>query len=893
MTSFTPKKYQQSALDALTDYFRQCGAGLSAGLAFAKITESLYEKPLSYTPLKGFNKAMPYFCLRVPTGGGKTWMAAKSIKLINQQLLRTENSVILWLTPSNAICSQTLVGLKNREHPLYNALSDAGAVTVLNLDEAKSVTRSTLDTSTVVIVATRQAFQVEKESLRKVYENNGELQHHFDNLSPDARQMLLHDIDEAGNDTIPYSLVNVLRMRRPFIIVDEAHNNRTELAFDTLAKFLPSGIMELTATPDTRKTPSNVLHSVSAVELKNEEMIKLPIILHTITDWRQCLSDAIDCRNKLQACVDESWKPGLRREKPLVLIQAEARNSEKDTLHSEAVKEELINNHAIPENEICIATGDEKGLESLDKQYAEGINDPKCPVRYVITQKALAEGWDCPWAYVLVSLANTSSSTAVEQLLGRVLRQPNAKKHRHEALNRSYAYVVSNNFTATANALRDQLVSIAGFERKVASQFVVPAKPDSQYSLFKKTVEIVVPDHVEIKSVPPALNRKVQWNELTRTLIIKNNLEAKEIKAVQNIVSDENIKQKIADASSEITLEHEADKTPSEKGEKVVIPQLSLVVRIGGQEERVPFIDVAGQLRPVVKIQPEDVIPSPSDLSALSVDKSESGQIDVDQNGKIISEFMKEVQFSLNLVYPPENWDIITLAAWICDQIDTLWLDHGLKIAFVQEWLDNLIRQSGFSLSQAVRKKAIIRNLIELRLEKLRKEAVNEVGQATLFTEEGQKRLRVDEIYSFEFSTEDYYPSRIYDKDKSEWGSHIFQKHYYPLIGDFDSKEEFECAVFLDNEAIKGNIKFWIRNLVKTPNSFSLTKIDGKYYPDFICILPDNTTLIVEYKGANMWDTEKVNSDRAIGELWAKLSNGKCKYIMVKDKNWNIISELI
>nr|MDP2191408.1 hypothetical protein [Rhodoferax sp.] len=58
----------------------------------------------------------------------------------------------------------------------------------------------------------------------------------------------------------------MLRLRRPFVVVDEAHNSRTELAFDMLARFRPSGVMELTATPDLERTPSNVLHSVSALQ---------------------------------------------------------------------------------------------------------------------------------------------------------------------------------------------------------------------------------------------------------------------------------------------------------------------------------------------------------------------------------------------------------------------------------------------------------------------------------------------------------------------------------------------------------------------------------------------------------------------------------------------------
>ena len=81
----------------------------------------------------------------------------------------------------------------------------------------------------MVIVATRQAFQVENEENRKVYESSGSLMHLFDDLTGEQKADLLKDAD----GTVPYSLANALRLRRPFVMVDEAHNNRTELGFDT------------------------------------------------------------------------------------------------------------------------------------------------------------------------------------------------------------------------------------------------------------------------------------------------------------------------------------------------------------------------------------------------------------------------------------------------------------------------------------------------------------------------------------------------------------------------------------------------------------------------------------------------------------------------------------
>lgn len=892
MSAFAPKRYQQDALDALKALFDACHTQ-PARRAFALTTDELYGKPLGYSPLPGFPDDMPYFCLRIPTGGGKTWLAAKAVNLVNLHLLRSEYSVILWLTPTEQIRAQTLAGLKDRDHPLQAALREAGAVTVLNLDDAKSVTRATLDTSTTVIVATRQAFQVENETLRKVYENNGALQHHFDGLDPAATADLLHDADEQGNDTIPCSLVNVLRLRRPFIIVDEAHNSRTSLSFETLAKFRPSGILELTATPDTRKTPSNVLFSVSAAELKAEEMIKLPIVLQTVPDWRQCLADAVDRRNLLQAVADEEWVPGAKRLRPLVLIQAEAKSAERETVDVGVIKDELMTNNRIPPEEIVVATGEEKGLEALAAKYPLGLNDPACEAKYVITQKALAEGWDCPSAYVLASVASLHSSTAVEQLLGRILRQPEARRRASGELNRSYAFVASRSFTDTAAALADQLVTVAGFEKKDAREFVVAAAP-AQSSLFDgelftshSPVTVSLPHDTIFQGIPASLKGKVEWNAGAKTLTVKSPLSDEELEDAKGMVVDARVKEMIAQTVKTANAGMVRLTYPSEQGLRVRVPQLSLLTLINNAERRAAFDDPAGQLEVAPEMTPADAEPSLEALNALNVQAAEIGLIDVTAEGRITRDFQREVQFCLDRAYSPEHWKEVQLAAWLCRKIQAPYMTHDVKSAFVTAWLTSLLQHERFTLARAIRQKSTIRGILEQKIADMRKKSLSKAYQIALFSGETRKKFFVDTRCAFEFYPDNYFPASCYDEKK--WGKYAFKKHYYPRIGDFDSKEEFECACFLDNEAVKGNLKFWIRNLVKTDNAFNLPKVDGKFYPDFVCVLPDDTILVVEYKGADRWDTPKVVEDRKIGELWAELSNGLCRFVMVKDKDWTQI----
>ena len=897
MSGFAPKIYQQQVLESVEAYFKACHELPSPSIAFTATTERLWGRGNPYNPLSGFPADMPYFCLRVPTGGGKTWLAAKSVALVNTHLLRCEYSVILWLVPSKPIREQTIKALKERSHPYHAALREAGPITVLDLEEAKGVTRAMLDTSTTVIVATRQAFQVEDEECRKVYQSSGALMHHFDNLSPSQRDELLTD-GEGSERTTPYSLANVLRLRRPFVVVDEAHNSRTELAFDMLARFRPSGVMELTATPDLERTPSNVLHSVSAAELKAEEMIKLPVVLQTEPNWQQCLADALGRRDALHKLADEERRAGAAYLRPLVLIQSEPRRAGIETLDFEKVKNELITNHGIPASEIVVATGEEKGLEQIDAQYKLGIADPTCPVKFVITQKALAEGWDCPFAYILVSMASLSSATAVEQLLGRVLRQPGASHRQAKALNQSYAFVVSRNFAETAAALRDRLVAGAGFERREVTEFVTAAKVEQARldleghagRVIARPVAITLSEKPDLKSVPKPVRDKVSWDGKHNTLTISTPLTEDEAEVLKASVTSETAAAAIVEAAEvSRTTAIEFFQTPAELGERFRVPQLAL--RVQGE---LALFDDPEVLEYPWDLSPYDAAPTADDLTALgaALKVSEGGEIDIDAGGRVVSRFLPDLQRDLGLVYQPENWDEVRIATWLCRNLPEPSLTHASKQAFVAAWVTDLLRREGFTLARANLQKFLIRNLLEARIRELRKQAVGKAFQQALFGDDAATRVAVTDQYAFEFHAQAYAPSRDYD---GRFGHFDFRKHFYGRMGDFDSKEEFECACQLDMWAQQGRVQFWVRNLVRREgSSFFLQKADGRFYPDFLCQLPGidgqpGAVLIVEYKGANAW--LNAEDDRLIGGLWANLSEGRCRFVMVKDKRWDWVAE--
>lgn len=457
------KEYQERTLETLTEYYQNCLRLQNANTAFYELTERPYA---SVEGLPG----MPYVCLRLPTGGGKTFVACHAVSITASELLKTESPIILWLVPSNAIRDQTLNALKNRSHPYRDALESARRnVEILTIDEALYLSPHILNTKTTIVVSTMQAFRVEDTDGRKVYEPSGALMGHFTHLSDETLAEV--ERDESGKPV--YSLANLLCVKRPLVIVDEAHNARTELSFETLARFNPSAIIEFTATPDTTNNPSNVLYTVSAAELQAEDMIKMPIQLEVEPDWKRLLTTAIAQRNTLEIEAKKEQRETGEYIRPIMLIQAQPRRRNQETLTVEVVEQCLLEEHNIPEDQIARATGEDRGLDNVD------LNDPECQIRYVITVQALREGWDCPFAYVLCSVAEMRSSTAVEQILGRVMRLPKAQRKKRGSLNSAYAFVASQNFHDTASALADGLIQ-NGFEKQAAAELIHPTDENQQ-----------------------------------------------------------------------------------------------------------------------------------------------------------------------------------------------------------------------------------------------------------------------------------------------------------------------------------------------------------------------------------------------------------------------------
>jgi type III restriction enzyme len=176
------KDYQNRVLDSLRRFLKLCSQAGNSEAAFREVTtDEDNETPVPYEHVNVAGLAeLPYVCLRVPTGGGKTLLACHAAGIAMKELLHADRSVVLWLVPSNTILDQTADALRNPRHPYRRALeSECGTVEVLTIEEALHLSRAAVDGQTVVIVSTIQSFRVEDKTGRRVYSENGSLQEHF------------------------------------------------------------------------------------------------------------------------------------------------------------------------------------------------------------------------------------------------------------------------------------------------------------------------------------------------------------------------------------------------------------------------------------------------------------------------------------------------------------------------------------------------------------------------------------------------------------------------------------------------------------------------------------------------------------------------------------------
>jgi type III restriction enzyme len=881
---FALKLYQRQTLDALKRYLASITDAVDARTAFIIATN----RPYQYAPgLDG----LPYVCLRVPTGGGKTVLAAHSVGIAADTLLRTETPCVLWLTPSQTIRDQTLATLQDREHQNRRALAERFGenVRIMTVQDALYAKRPDYDGGAVVIVATIQSFRVDETEGRKVYAENGELMDHFSGL--DQRQL---DRLEKGLGGGPArSLANVLHLRRPMVIVDEAHNARTQLSFDVLARLAPSLIVEFTATPVTPDkadiakgvTSSNVLHHVSAAELKASEMIKLPVVLRGRADPNDTIADAIGWLDELAEFAAAEERETGEFIRPIMLLQAERKSAtDPNVLHVDTVKRMLIEDFKQPEEAIRIATGTNDELGDTDLFARD------CPVRFIITQAKLREGWDCSFAYVLCTVAEQKSATAVEQILGRVLRLPNATRKRREELNRAYAFATTTSFQTAAATLRDGLVN-NGFE-KIEAQTLVktdeeqfrafedggsafvfdePAPAGVDLTALKAVVENATGGRVSVDTDTGKITARGALSNIDRTTLGLA-MESAGGGEAGRVWTDTFVHKT---RGARLALKPDADVA---KGFSV--PRLT-VVRNGRPElfDRVHFLDIPWALDTCDPAPILDHFKPPSR-------QAEEAHVDVSSAGQVTIDFVRDLHAQLALELEERNWTKPALINWLDRRLpnrrDITPLATRL---FIGKVLDLLSAKQGSTIDALARAKfRLVDALAKVIADHRTTRETTAFEQAVMFPQSGLDfQTSADHALAFDAATYSY--QSLYS------GPVQFKKHFDRRVGDLEAKgEEHECAVYLDNHP---KVSTWVRNTSKQRHSFWLQTSSDRFYPDFLALLTDGRVLALEYKGAPYITNDDSKEKELIGQLWAERSGGQCLFAMISDKRWAEIDRTV
>ncbi len=487
------KDYQVDAINNLEDFLRRLNNGRPIDKAFREFWNAR-----DMEPIPGYRNninGVPQVCLKVPTGGGKTFMAAASIRTIFNKYPAHKTKVVVWLVPSEAILTQTYQNLNNIRHPYHQRLSRDfnGQIRIYNktqLLNGENFNPNIVANQLSVMVLSYDSLRTKSNESRKVYQQNGNMLpfiEHFNRVG--IKPKILKDTDEI-------SLIQVIRGYNPVIIVDESHHATTDLSIDMLNNINPSFILELTATP---KTTSNIIAYVPPSKLKANDMVKLPVIVYNRNTLKGLITDAIDFRNNLEKiAADEKIRP-------IVLFQAESNTSENSKTFKK-IKDYLIAEHNINAEHIAIKTATINELKGVNLM-AEG-----CQIRYIITVNALKEGWDCPFAYILASLANRTSVIDVEQILGRILRRPFTKKYSKDLLNMSYVYTSSANFYNALNKIVEGLNAAGYSENEYRAD---PPKDDTpeeklsepaQEDLF---IETKKPSPISQETISPPVDEEI------------------------------------------------------------------------------------------------------------------------------------------------------------------------------------------------------------------------------------------------------------------------------------------------------------------------------------------------------------------------------------------------
>lgn len=880
--TFNPKTYQTKVLDIVAEFF---GAAHEKGAAAAYMDiahrQDKNGKPLNpyaapaYQTFAEGLEDRAHACVRVPTAGGKTYMAARSLEILHNY--REEHwakaggtemraPLILWLVPTSVIRAQTAEVLSGARHPCAAEIRKIfGNIRILDINDFDIIMPQDLTENGALFISTVQMFRAKNTESRRIYAGKEDFDAHFSRFLPNPAPAGL-EFNSEGNPK--HSFINLLHLARPIVVCDEAQGFTTELSREVLQRINPACVLEWTATPRRGQTAGkdkrenikhNVLWSIPAAELDKAEMIKMPVRVGEHENWEQAAQAAAAERARLEKTAAEHGEPV----RPVALYKAESAAGD---VTVQTLKTHLMSALQIAEEEIAVATGGEKELDGVN------LLDAACKIRHIITVEALREGWDCSFAYVFCSAANVQSKTAAEQFLGRIMRMPFAQKRAHPDLNRAYAHMPADYATSAVEVLRENMALNLGYEEEEARWIIQPALADDEdlWGRGGGAAEMAVDNKPDFSELPE------EDKESAKTHV--------EIKPAPDGGFHAVIRAPVSDAVQTAIANAAAPEKREETRRALQQENRRLQIARSPARRGVKF----APLPEFLFFSPETEEETKADNDSLyeAADWNDLGEnfllenFSHDEKGKIYEISLRggKVPYQKIGNYQGEIFGGAPehmrahLAAWLEYKIRD---PHGqyapetLK-KFIGANLDNLLSDPALPVEILTRAKHQLARALKAWLKEREEKIDRQTAGRFLFDNPELKCA-----HSFQYP-EKYAPS----ENAGYSGAFYFTKHYYADVGAFDSDEEYQCAKALD---MAPGVKHWVRNISRHPKSYKLPLgASGNFYPDFIAELADGKILVAEYKGQRGENDESEILKRRAGEKMEKLGGAFFAWITAR-----------
>lgn len=851
------KPYQEQVINDLSSFLEHIQETKDVKEAFYNFWAKHPKTPLfpfvgtAIEPYKNNVERVPHICVKVPTAGGKTFIACNAIKTIFDAFDYDRPKAVVWLVPSITILDQTIKNLKDTSHPYRQKINSHFGNKVEVFDKNALLQGSGFNATSVkeqlnIFVLSFDSIRTANKEGRKVYEQNGSLQ---------SFEALLGKEEEI-------SLMKVMQYLNPLVVVDESHNAETELSIEMLKAFNPCFILDLTATP---RNNSNIISFIDALELKRENMVKLPVIVYNHQDKTEVINSSLQLQKRLELQAIEEEKKGGKYIRPIVLFQAQPKNGknflneEEEKSNVQKLKEKLIE-LKIPVEQIKIKTANINEIKGLDLMSKE------CEVRYIITINALKEGWDCPFAYILASLADKSSPVDVEQILGRVLRQPYVMKHDFPLLNLSYVLTASAKFLDTLDNIVKGL-NKAGFSEKdykladtKVTEEVKGLEQLDQPPLFPieddiTTAEDITSDidtsRISIPSETEVPSSSI--SEIEQTAIEQND-------AFEKIVSE-------IETTNTTSLPNEIQQLVKTYSMKDVFKEQAKLINLPQFYLKIPANDLFGQKENELPLEKESLL----DGFALS-----KGDTNIAFNN-ITSELYK---VDLDETKKEHTPTFVRLDGPVKESVMAYILDPSRKDSRVKNFTKRIMDIIGnmYPIPDKEIKRYITRILEDFKDEQFADFANNEYT----YTDKIKQKIK---SLSESFSEQKF--KDFLDTDK------VFIKPSFTLpttLSPGETAKDITKSLYEKEASMNGfeervineignmtNIAFWTRNIER--KGF---RINGfiNHYPDFIVQTKSGKTILLETKGDHLDAESKIR----LGSLWAGKAGNNYRYFMVYEK---------